>query len=204
MKIIRYSGIVLAVLGLTACSSMGNKFGFFKDETKSYRNVVPVEKTVAIPQNLSAKNMEDYYEIPQAAGEATDAVPPLTPPGNYLQGGSKPMVESQQERIRNAENAKIQGHTFAPANAPKPVGINYNQAWVKVGHVLQGINYKVVEKDRPMGAYYVIDTSATGGKVKKDMPIYQVNLKPSGNGTLVTVTPSNSTLQARLTQSLND
>jgi uncharacterized lipoprotein len=186
---------------------LGEKYGFFKDEAQSYKKAPPLEHTVVIPQNLSAKNVQDYYEVPQPAPEVANIEAPLTPPGSSLSPTVRPQVVapvSQQDKIRNAENAKIQGHTLPTARGPKPVGINYSQAWVKVGHVLHAANYKVVEKDNLMGMYYVVDTSSTGGKVKKDMPIYQVSLKPSGNGTVVTVIPSNSRLQETLSRSLND
>jgi uncharacterized lipoprotein len=111
---------------------------------------------------------------------------------------------SQQDRIRSAENAKIQGHTSAAANIPAAVSLNYSQAWVKVGHILQASNYKIVEKDNAVGTYYVIDTKATGGKVKKDMPIYQVHLNASGNSTVVSVSPANANLQSQLNKALND
>jgi uncharacterized lipoprotein len=207
MQLLKKSLISVVVLGLTACSSLSGKYGFFKDEAQSYKKAPPLEHTVVIPQNLSAKNVQDYYEVSQPAPEAANIEPPLTPPGSSLSQAPQPHViapTSQQDKIRNAENAKIQGHTLPAARGPKPVGINYSQAWVKVGHVLQAANYKVVEKDNLMGVYYVVDTSTTSGKVKKDMPIYQVNLKPSGNGTLVTVIPSNSRLQETLSRSLND
>jgi len=200
----RISLISLVVLGLSACTTV-REYGFFKDETQSYRKVRPVESTVVIPQNLSSKNVQDYYEVPQPAAEAGSGEPPLTPPGSQIaQPSARPSGMSQIDRIRNAESAKIQGHTSPAANAPKPVGVQFPQAWVKVGHILQAANYKVVEKDNSLGTYYVVDTTGTGGKVKKDAPIYQVHLKAAGNGTLVTVNPSNAGLQRKLNSSLND
>lgn len=208
MRIIKISIITLAVIGLSACDTFTglNRHGFLKDETKSYQNENIEERTVVIPQNLSAKNVQDYYEVPQPGAECGNEPPTLIPPGSSISQskGTQPLMLSQQDRIRNAENAKIQGHTSPTANGPKPVGANFSQAWVKVGHILQASNYKVVDKDNALGTYYVIDTSTTGGKVKKDMPIYQVHLKASGNGTMVTVSPGNGRLQNQLNRSLND
>jgi uncharacterized lipoprotein len=148
--------------------------------------------------------VQDFYEVPES-NAPEGPTPPMTPPGSHLdQARPQTNQMSQQDRIRNAESAKIQGHTNPTANGPRPVGINFSQAWVKVGHILQAASYKIVEKDNSLGTYYVIDTSKTGGKVKKDMPIYQVHLKPSGNGTTVSVSPSNPSLQQQLNKSLND
>jgi uncharacterized lipoprotein len=195
----------LAVLGVAACSTV-NRYGFLKDETQSYQKAVPAERAIVIPQNLSSRTIEDYYEVPSPANEANSTTPPIAPPGSsFVQNRNvDAAMVSQQDKIRNAEIAKIKGHTNPAANGPKPVGVNFSQAWVKAGHVLQASNYKIVERDRSMGTYYVIDTTKTGGKVKKDMPIYQVILKPSGNGTLVSIMPSNQKLHNELSRSLHD
>jgi uncharacterized lipoprotein len=204
MRITKISILLLAV-GISGCTT-ANRYGFFKDETQSYQKAPAIERTVVIPQNLSPHAIQDYYEVPQPGPEASNGQPPLAPPGSNIGQASttQAVVLSQQDRIRSAENAKIQGHTSPTANGPKPIGLNFSQAWVKASHVLQAANYKIVEKDQSMGTYFVIDTSGTGGKVKKDMPIYQVHLRPSGNGTIVSITPSNQNLQNQLHRSLND
>lgn len=200
MRLIRISIVSFAVLGLTACSTVSDRYGFLKDETQSYQKAPPLERTVVIPQNLNARGVQDFYEVPEAGPEAANIKPPLTPPGSNI--GKAPTL-SQQDRIRNAENAKIQGHTNISANTPTSYGIGFSQAWMKVGQVLQASNYKIVEKDKVLGTYYVIDTQKTGGKVKKDMPIYQVNLKASGNSTVVSVNPGNAALQSQINRNLN-
>lgn len=199
MRIVRISLIPLAVLALSACSTC-NKYGFLKDDTKTYRQATPIEGAVVIPQNLSSSGMQDFYEVPGPAPDASVAQPSIIPPGANV-APPKSARASQQDRIRNAEAAKIQGHTSSAANAPAPVGVSYSQAWTKVGSVLKASNYKIVEKDSVLGTYYVID--AGKGKVKKDMPIYQVHLKAAGNGTAISVTPANSALQDQLYRNLN-
>lgn len=200
MRIIKLGLTSAVVLTLAACSTIQNH-GYLKDENKSYQKAEPVERTVVIPQNLSGKNVDDYYEVPELAPEAANVVPPIAPPGSAV---AQKANTTQQDRIRDAENAKIKGHTNPNVNNTKPVGVNFSQAWVKVGHVLQGTNYKIVEKDKTLGTYFVVDTTQSSGKVKKDMPIYQIHLKPSGNGTMVTVSPSNPGLQSQMNRFLND
>ncbi len=210
MRAIKISIISLVAIGLTACSTVNDRYGFFKDDSQTYRKVKPIERTIVVPQNLNARDVEDYYEVPQPVQQSSNMQPPppITPPGSNLTPVKlkpvQPVVISQQDRIRKAENAKIQGHTAAAANEPTQIGVNLAQAWVKVGHILQASNYKVVEKDKVLGIYYVIDTRATGGKVKKDMPIYQIHMRPSGNSTIVTVSPANAVLQNQLNKNLND
>jgi uncharacterized lipoprotein len=200
MRKTRISLILLAVLSLSACTTIQNH-GFMKDDKQSYRKVPPLERTVVIPQNLNSKTVQDYYEVPQSI-EESHGEPSLVPPGSSLEARQ---ARSQQDRIRTAENAKIQGHSSrVVTNGPTPIGANYGEAWVKVGHVLQAAKYKIVEKDNTLGTYYVIDTSRTNGKVKKDMPIYQVHLKSSGRGTIVSVSPANAQLQSQLYRNLND
>jgi uncharacterized lipoprotein len=204
VKIFKKSLIFISVLGLTACSSFGYRYGFLKDETQTYKKLPPIERTVVIPQNLSPRSVQDYYEVPQPAPDAPNVEPSLAPPSSSLSATPVPGNMPFEQKIRDAEKAKIQGHTRAAAARPAPVAINYSQAWVKVSHVLRATGYKIVEKDNSMGTYYVIDTSSTGGKVKRDMPIYQVNLKSAGNGTVVAVSPANARLETRLKQSLSD
>lgn len=204
MRIVKICFISVALISLGACSTV-QEHGFLKDESQSYRKETLVEQTVIIPQNLSAKNVQDYYEVPRPDQEVQYSQPPITPPGSNLnQAPANQAFLSQQEKIRNAESAKIQGHTSPTNNNAKPIGVNFSQAWVKVGHILQASNYKIMDKDNSIGTYFVIDTSKTNGAMKKDMPIYQVHLKPSGNGTLISVNPRNSALQAKINQALND
>jgi uncharacterized lipoprotein len=205
MRILKIGLFSFAAISLTACSTIGDRYGFLKDAKQTYQNAPMMEQPVVIPQNLRANDSQDYYEVPQNVSSGPYVKPSLAPPGSNLDTKPQPVVVSQQDRIRNAETAKIQGHTSAVANnTPATVSLNFAQAWVKVGHVLQAANYKIVEKDNALGTYYVIDTKQTGGKVKKDMPIYQVQLKASGNSTLVTVSPGNPTLQSQLRSALND
>lgn len=201
MRLIRLSIIPLAMVGLSACTTIGDKYGFLKDETQSYRKVNPVETPVVIPQNLRSNQVQDYYEVPQPAAGANPDQPLLVPPGANIAPPKAPTI-SQQDRIRSAESAKIQGHTSAAANGPVPIPLNFSQAWTKVGSILKASNYKIMEKDNVLGTYYVIDTNKTGGKVKKDMPIYQIHLRASGSATVVTVTPANPSLQQQINSNL--
>ncbi len=198
MRLLRFSLISLAVVALTACSTVRDKYGFLKDETQSYQRTTPIDRPVVIPQNLSSDQVEDFYEVPQPAPGANPNQPPITPPGANL----TPPKQLMQDRIRNAEDAKIHGHTSASANGPMPVSLNYSQAWAKVASILKASNYKVMEKDNTLGTYYVIDTNGSGGKMKKDMPIYQIHLKASGNSTVITVTPANPVLQNQINRNL--
>lgn len=198
MRLVRISIISLAAVALSACSSIGERYGFLKDETQSYQRTSSIERPVVIPQNLSSNQVQDYYEVPQVASDANSMQPPITPPGANI----APPKQSMEDRIRNAENAKIQGHTSSAASGPAPVALNFSQAWTKVGSILKASGYKVMEKDNVLGTYYVIDTNGTGGKMKKDMPIYQIHLKASGNSTVITVTPANPTLQSQINRNL--
>lgn len=218
MRIIKLSMISVLVLGLSACTTVSERYGFLKDENQNYKKAPALQGAVVMPQNMATNEMQDYYEVPETAPSAVDAQPSLAPPGSSLaqrqsqpqvpdQNQSKPgqpVMLSQQDKIRSAENAKIQGHTFyQPASTSTTVGMNFSQAWVKVGHVLQASNYKIVEKDNVLGTYYVVDMHGTGGKLKKDMPIYQVHLKAAGRSTQVSVSPSNPALQNQINRNLN-
>jgi uncharacterized lipoprotein len=206
MRVIKIGVVSLIMLGIAACSTVGDRYGFLKDETKSYKKVKSTERPVVIPQHLSSNNVQDYYEVPSAAEKLTQTSPSLAPPGSGLQENTRQQLLSQQDKIRNAENAKILGHTAFNQSAnrgPTAVEMGFSQTWMKIGHVLQASNYKIVEKDSSIGTYYVIDTHNTSGKVKKDMPIYQVHLKASGGSTMVSVSPANPALQNHINRSLN-
>lgn len=193
--------IPLFAIALSACTPVSDRYGFFKDETQTYRNVKQLDQPVVIPQNLSTNGVQNFYEVPGGT-EVTPASnqPPLTPPGSGVQERQL----SQQDKIRSAESAKIQGHTTLVAQAGSPVTsrLSYAQSWNKVASILQSANYKIVEKDKALGTYYVVDTHASGGKVRKDMPIYQVNVRPDGNSARVSVSPANPSLQNLIARNL--
>lgn len=192
-----------SVLALTACSSMNNR-GFLKDDTQSYKKEPPIEqRTIIVPQNLSSRNVQDYYEVPTPAAEAVGVEPALAPPGSGIMVAKPRPAPSQQDRIKNAENAKIQGHTTKNIPQSKTIDVYYPQAWSKISKVLTGLGYEIMDKnqEKDSGTYYVIDRRHTGGKAQLNMPIYQVHLKKSGNATVISITPPNPALQDILNKS---
>lgn len=203
MQTFRMMIIPFLALGLSACTTVSDRFGFFKDESKSYRKVTEAEQPMVIPQNLSASGMQNYYEVPGEDAGQPNEEPSLLPPGSSLRENKPAILEA---KIRNAENAKIQGHTTMGQSSNRPLSsnLNFNQTWSKVGSILQSANYKIVEQDNALGTYFVIDTRNSGGKVKKDMPIYQVHVKAAGNAARVSVTPANPALQNFIARNLRN
>jgi uncharacterized lipoprotein len=57
----------------------------------------------------------------------------------------------------------------------------YNQttdrAWNALANALPAAGYRILEQDRSINTYYILDTSASNGVIQKDSPIYQLRLK---------------------------
>ncbi len=66
------------------------------------------------------------------------------------------------------------------------------QVWNNVGSALQKAGYKVLLQDKRVNIFYILDLTATKGKILKTTPMYQVHLNAvNASTTAITVTDNN-------------
>jgi len=69
---------LLAAFLLTACSFHK------KEQTNLHQSNVKNTKPLVIPDNLSSKEMEDYYPLPQLEAQPPSVPVSMAPPGSML------------------------------------------------------------------------------------------------------------------------
>ncbi|QLH43629.1 MAG: outer membrane protein assembly factor BamC [Coxiellaceae bacterium] len=170
MKHYLIKSAVPAILGLAliGCSTTGKQANSYESQAKS----VPPTK---VPAGMNTKSMQNYYPIPSTASQATGTNPSIVPPG------------SQAVQQSPASQAPAQSKAATMSGNSLVINNSYDQAWGKVGSALQSSGYKILQQDKGLGAYYVLDTAGSGGTLKVNTPIYQVHLKSAGNVTEVNV-----------------
>ncbi|MFT3742013.1 MAG: hypothetical protein QM752_04975 [Gammaproteobacteria bacterium] len=131
-------------------------------------------------------NQQNVTTAAQADGTVVTTVPaavttPVVAP-TPVQAAPKPVVQPvAPSTVRQVGGGKLS------------LNLNYNQAWSQVGKVLPAAGYQIMSTDSAMGNYSIMDTTKSGGIIKRDTPVYMVHLEKQGdNNTLVTVSSSNN------------
>jgi uncharacterized lipoprotein len=176
MRVLGVSVITLAMTGCAATSRLVHR------HDNDYLKASKSDAALKLPASASSQNIKSAYPIPK--GAAPEAVAPsLVPPG------------SQIHQIRKNLNAK------KTTTAALPLSMSTKVAWVKVGASLKRGGYQVLDQDRAMGAYFVLDPQETGGKVTKTTPILRVNVTGNTEASNVTVAShGNTAINAAISQ----
>lgn len=186
MNRIKQLSILLLALGLAGCAAMEQESN---EQNNAYLRAKSVPPPTKMPQGLKTTNAQNYYPVPPAQQGTATQRPSTMPPGN----GSTAAPQQQSPAVAQAQQSAAQKvASAAPAVAASStsslvLNMNSSAAWGKVGNALQASGYKVMQQDRSMGSYYVLDLAGTGGVLKTNTPIYQVHIKPSGNNSTVTL-----------------
>lgn len=185
MKAINKTIVLSLLISLAGCATVEKvmpQSGKNNDEVAA-QSVTPIK----VPEGMSAGNMQSYYPVPpiavtESGGMATQPAALLVPPNSQVQQPA-PVVSHATPAPQNPT-------VLASSSSALVLAMNKNQAWGKVGKALSSSGYKIMQQDKGMGAYYILDQ----GKLTKDTPIYRVNLKSSGDNTTVTVVDNNGQL----------
>ena len=134
---------------------------------------------VAAP-GVQVKKGQNYYPVPNVSSGAVQSPPSLVPPGSDLQRFKKKTKvtttttpKPKQKLATNFKKDPKGAPVLALPEAEK-------SAWTDVGRALQATSYKVLDQDRSMASYYILDSDTTGQKITKKTPIYRVYLKANG------------------------
>jgi uncharacterized lipoprotein len=67
----------------------------------------------------------------------------------------------------------------ATSTDPRSLTLNlaYQKAWVDVKKALPQAGYPIMEQDNASGTYYFLDKVGAGGMIRRNAPIYQLNLQ---------------------------
>lgn len=137
---------------------------------------------------LSSDNSEnsDNSEMSQSEYEATPAsvTPELASTAN-VQPTTHPTTAMHATRVTIAQANPQAGLVSANvSNIPQlTIAQSANQVWNKLAPALQQAGYRVLLQDRRVNIYYILDLSATQGRVQKNTPMYQVHMTPINSRT---------------------
>ena len=185
MNFIKQLSLIVLSIALASCASTATQTESAPQSNTKQPAYVKEAKSVSptqLPSGMSARNMQNYYPIPPVSLGPT-ATPPLTPPGSQA-------AQNQALLAANGPAAPAPSNVInqsASSSSSLVLNLDYQKAWGKVGQALHSAKYQVLQQDRTIGAFYVLDTASSGGQLKTTTPIYQVHLSASGGSTSVTI-----------------
>lgn len=121
-------------------------------------------KPISMPAGVRVEERESYYPVPDNTAPTTTTTPSQEPPGSHL------------ERFKQSSNEGLSAPSWV-INQP------VKTAWTQVGGALHRSTYTVLDQDRSLGSYYILDTPSTHHKITQNTPIYRILLKSHGKET---------------------
>lgn len=176
-KIIMIFGLLAVIAG---CATVSRQTNHDRDYLKQTRSVAPTR----VPPGLSAAGAQSYYPIPPITLGPVKNVVPLQP--SILPPGSEAATQ-QAQKFNNPPAPAPASIVTASSSTSLVLGTDYNHSWDKVGQGLRASGYKVMQQDKSVGGFFIVNEAETGGQLTANTPIYQVHLTPSGNSTTVTI-----------------
>ena len=165
----------------------------------THAQTIQVLKTSVDTQIKSGKS---YYPVLNVNGRILPITQSssLVPPNSNVQrfeGQTRPRGSSSPKGIIANLQQDTQG-TVIMIIAEKS-----ELAWAMVGNALQKTPYQILDQDRTLGSYYILDVKSTNNKIIKTTPIYRVYLKSCGNQTRVfLLNKDNQPVQKKVTQQI--
>ncbi|MCH9769579.1 MAG: outer membrane protein assembly factor BamC [Gammaproteobacteria bacterium] len=189
MKFIKVSLLLFVAFLLAACAEFG--LGHKDRRYAKHATVIPKMK---IPPATGVPKIESYYPIPKIALNSQEKKPSILPPGSKILQYRHQLIHHHDplglEKPAAKSNKVDNQSLFAPRALQIPA--NKKLAWNVVGKALHHTHYQVLDEDQDLGTYYVLDSDKTAGKVTSITPIYRVNVKSMGKGSVVTVFDRNN------------
>lgn len=212
-KVTRYSNIIVLTtlsMGLTACSYFNGSHNAY-DSNKAYKTGYNSTSNVSVPSDLNNSKIQNNYAVSTSSNAPTED-PSLVPPGSEMQ--TTQGAPAQQQTLAQAQSA-AQDPAAAATRRSSVVGnqVTVNkglkQTWAETGKALSSSGYSIVEQDASLSTYYVADKVGSGGAIKRDTPIYQVQLQPGSQGTVILLMnshnqPADSQTSNRILGTLRD
>jgi len=147
-----------------------------------------------VPSDLDKAVLSTYYIIPEVKGELdTSPLPPgglreadikVSPKQRYMgepvaqkapeqRYMSGPVVQkAPEQRSAVEEKTMPNGHMRLVTVTPPP------KTWIILGQGIQRQRIKILNADKSLKTYYILDTFATFGRLNEDTPVYQLHVVP--------------------------
>lgn len=126
--------------------------------------------TVAMAHGL-VKNSQPLYPVPPipVPNSPGSSDLELLPPGN--------LTAQLDKHITAGHNPSA--HAELNQNGLQ-MAMNSTDTWVALRSALQKEKYRVLDEDRNMMAYYILDTDSTHGKITHSTPVYRMQIHSKG------------------------
>ncbi len=149
-------------------------------------DTIPSAQLPSASSNLSAAQYEATPAslTPELSSIATQ---PSTHPATAMQATRATISQANPQAGLVNANA-VNGQQLI-------VSESANQVWNNLAPALQRAGYKVLLQDRRVNIYYILDVTATNGKVQKSTPMYQIHVTPvSARTTALAITDNSGAL----------
>lgn len=158
---------VTLVISLVGCANHSQDY---VEQSGSVSSVAPAG-------DVKMKTGKNFYVVPGNPDVSGDVKPSLIPPGSHIE----PKAEKNSKAVVNVAqwSETTEGQ---PALILAETG---DAAWKNVGRAIKKTPYRVLDKDRSMGSYYIVDSKSTDNKITKATPIYRLYLKKTGQSTQI-------------------
>jgi len=170
----RFSNLIL--LGFCVLL-MGCDHVPFHSKSHSYLDESKAISSTGSVRGAQLKGARQYYPVPPIKNMTlAKQRPSIVPPGSDLQRFAKKKTStiSQLAKLENQNNK-----TFVAVNE------NINKAWKDVPVALSNTPYHVLDEDRSLSSFFVLDTPTTNNEITEKTPIYRLVLVPNGVETVV-------------------
>lgn len=174
-----FSLLIITIL-LAGCSSFSKQSNYM-----NAKNLPPTR----VPRAMVLGPQQTFYPIPPVSMAPMAGNPSLLPPGSR-----SAQIQAQKQMMTQANAPARTSAVIASSSTSLVLNLNYDQAWNDVGRALKSSGNKVMQQDKSMGAYYILDLAGTGGQLKTTTPIYRVSIKSVGNNMNVTLLDANNNL----------
>lgn len=162
---------LISSLCMSACSTFYGEDGFIRDPDREYSNEVAPPPLI-LPKNVQAAQLGDDYEVPDLCANPQKPSNNLIPPGSLaeqvVEGKITPKEIKKQRQVKEASLLVVD--------------TDMNETWDKLGGVLPRIDYQIAVANSDRRIYYILDKTATKGRITMQTPIYEIHLQMSPAG----------------------
>lgn len=176
--------LILVIASLTGC-----KGNFIKEHQTEYlrsRSSPPLQ----VPPGMNRADINTDYVVPPLVNQQGQQPVSLAPPAS-----SAEKVTSGEVPVKALEEKPQQKTKVNTADNPTlSLTQTTAQTWSAIGDGLKDASYGIVNENKKSGVYYLVDIPATGGRLKRDTPIYQLHLRDTDSGAVASITDNEGKL----------
>lgn len=139
---------------------------------------------IVVPHGVNVARGETFYRLPHTS------IPTHVTPVSLVPPGSKILQYKKDQQAANKKTSKphLASHFAKLKSGSRELilAVNVKTAWKKIGEALKDSgNYQLLDQDKNIHSYYILDTTATNHQVTESTPIYQVSIHSAGKGSAV-------------------